>query len=432
MSYSTNNISELQKQIAPSVYGEIDLDIQPERFRTALGENSQKKGDKHVEAQLANKEQVELFRQLTLMGDPIADAYAALIPDIGIKKARAMLDQAVEQGIDTVTDAPQELKNFMAALEEVPEWLDWNNIERSAKNQRLPAALGFDIGIRVAFMLTYFNGYQGLPMIMTGTLSSESAAKRMKETTSTFRIATLPGAMQRDGEAFKSAAMVRLMHAMVRGNLLRRQDKWDYEVYGVPIPQVDQMGAALMPNYMLAKRALKQRRDFTRREMRIIDQTRYLAFLLGMHDQFLSANPKQIVDTWQMCQATLKHKFDPRTKDLNTATLTAYRRPNESWFNKSAHRLEVKASKFIYTTMFGKKATKQMGVTSNISDALALVAMGLPIGIKIVSLGILGFLPGGKWVDDYAISELRRQLDMDGKAEYATDSSQYKMDASAS
>ncbi len=429
MSYSSRNISELQVAIAPKVYGDIDLNIQPERFRTTLGENSRKKGNSIIEAKLADKNEVEFFRQLTLMGDPIADAYAVLIPEIGMKKARAMLEQALEHGIDSVEDAPQELKNFIAALEEQPEWLDLNEIEKVNHKLRLPVALGFDIGIRVAFMLTYFNGYQGLPMIMTGTLSSESAAKRMKETTSTFRIAVLPHAMSRKGEAFKSAAMVRLMHAMVRTNLLRKKDKWDYQVYGVPIPQVDQMGAALMGNYRMAKLALKQKRKFNKYELRLVNQARYLAFLLGLHDQFLSDDPQQIVHTWQMCQATLKHKFDPRTKDLNEATLAAYRRPNQSAFNQFVHRLEVKSSKFLYTTLFGRKATRQMGVTSNLSDALALGLLGVPVGLKIAVLGILQFLPSGKWVDQYAITLLRKQLDMDGKAEYLTDEKKYQMNA---
>src|SRR5690606_17312429 len=129
--------------------------------------------------------------------------------------------------------------------------------------------------------------------------------------------------------------------------------------------QVDQMGAALMGNYRMAKIALKQKRAFNKHEMHLVNQARYLAFLLGMHDQFLSADPKQIVDTWQMCQATLRHKSDPRSKDLNEATLAAYRRPTQSLFDRWVHTLEVKSSKFIYTSMFGKQTTRQMGVTSN-------------------------------------------------------------------
>ena len=32
--------------------------------------------------------------------------------------------------------------------------------------------------------------------------------------------------------------MVRLMHSMVRANVLRRPRDWDLKVYGIPIPQV--------------------------------------------------------------------------------------------------------------------------------------------------------------------------------------------------
>jgi len=40
MSYSTQDITQLQKSLAPEVYGGLDLDIVPERFRTELGDGS--------------------------------------------------------------------------------------------------------------------------------------------------------------------------------------------------------------------------------------------------------------------------------------------------------------------------------------------------------------------------------------------------------
>ena len=109
MSYSTHEISQLQKAIAPSVYGPLDLDLVPERFRSELGANSIVKDNPRIQALLADPQKVELFRQLTLMGDPLADAFAALIPQLGYPRARAMLDQAAAHGVDTVKDAPQEL-----------------------------------------------------------------------------------------------------------------------------------------------------------------------------------------------------------------------------------------------------------------------------------------------------------------------------------
>ena len=48
------------------------------------------------------------------------------------------------------------------------------------------------------------------------------------------------------------------MHAMVRYNLLHDSELWDPAVYGVPIPQVDQMGAALLTSFRLAQLALER------------------------------------------------------------------------------------------------------------------------------------------------------------------------------
>lgn len=427
MGYSSHNISALQKALAPSVYGPLDLNITPERFRTELGANSIKANDKRIQALLADKDKVEFFRQLTLMGDPLADAFAALIPKLGFPKARAMIDQAAAHGVASVKDAPQELIDLMASMEQEPDWVDWELIDRATEDARLIGAFAGDAIMRVAFMMTYVNGYQGLPMVITGALTGESAAKRMKETTSTFKLATLPGALRKGGVAYQSAVKVRLMHAMVRTNLLKRPQQWDYPVYGVPIPQVDQMGAALGFNYLMALRALKKGGSFNKPMRAAVEQARYLAHLLGMHDQFLSADPKQIVETWQMCQATLRHKFDPRGRDLNTATINAYRRPGHSALDKLLHNLDVQATRFMYTKMVGRRTAETMGIHSPATDALSFVAEFGPIGVGFGAMALLKKLPAGRqWVDRFAIQQVKKQLQTYGEAEYKTDATQYK------
>ena len=430
MSYSTHEISLLQKTLAPAVYGPLDLDIQPERFRTELGANSIVRDNPRIQALLADPQKVELFRQLTLMGDPLADAFAALIPQLGYPKARAMLDQAAAHGIASVPDAPQELIDLMQSVEQEPAWVDWDKIEYAAENARLLTAMAGEAIIRVAFMMTYVNGYQGLPMVITGALTSASAAKRMKETISTFKMATLPGALKRGGVAYQSAVKVRVMHAMVRTSLLKRPQQWDYNVYGVPIPQVDQMGAALGFNYMMALYALKNGGKFNKQMGAAVEQARYLAHLLGMHDQFLSNDPKQIAETWQMCQATLRHQFDPRGKDLNGATLNAYRRPGKGWFDRLAHQLDVRSTRFMYSRMVGRRTASTMGVDASRTDALDFAAVMAPAGLGFGALSLLRNLPGGRdFIDSYCIREIERQLASEGPAEYRTNEKEYKAGA---
>ncbi|RLT96758.1 oxygenase MpaB family protein [Ketobacter sp.] len=430
MTYSTRDVSKLQKSIAPAVYGDVDLDITPERFRTELGENSIVKDNPRIQALLEDSDKVEFFRQLTLMGDPLADAFAAIIPELGYKKARAMLDKAAEEGIAKVPEAPKELVDLMTAVETVPEWVDWTKIEKACENNRLFTALGGEAIMRVAFMMTYVNGYQGLPMVITGALTSDSAAKRMRETTSTFKLATLPGALRRGGEAYQSAVKVRVMHAMVRTSLLKRPQVWDYSVYGTPIPQVDQMGAALGFNFMMAKKALKNGGKFSAAEACAVEQARYLAYLLGMHDQFLSNDPKQIVETWNMCQATLRHKFDERGRDLNAATMEAYQRRGGHWYDRVVHRLDQKASRWMYNRMVGRKTADTMGVHEEKTDLLAFAAMFAPIGLGVGALSLLKKVPGGReWVDRFATREVENQLNIAGRAEYRTNEADYKMES---
>lgn len=427
MAYSTHDIVGLQKSLAPTVYGPLDLSIVPERFRTELGQNSTLRGNPRIAALLADTQKVELFRQLTLMGDPLADAFAATIPSIGMGRAHALVEQAAVHGIDSVDDPSPELVALFRSMEDVPDWVDFDRIERAAEDSRLVTALAGEAIIRVAFMMTYVNGYQGLPMVITGALTSESAAKRMKETVSTFKMAGLPGALRRGGAAYRSAAMVRVMHAMVRTTLLRRKEAWDYGVYGVPIPQVDQMGAALPISYRLAQVALRGNGRFGDLAMGSVSLSRYLASLLGMHDQFLSDDPAQIVETWQMCQATLRHRFDPRGKQLNDATVNAYRRRSSKPLDRAIHAVDVGATRYVYTQMVGRSTARAMGIDAGPKDALATAAEMLPIGLGISALSVAKKLPGARrWIDARAIAEIERQLAKDGPAEYKTDESSYR------
>jgi hypothetical protein len=432
MAYSRLDISTMQKEIAPEIYNKIDLDFMPERFRTTLDSNPDGMfrwvNPEVPKRFLQDKEEVEIYRQLTLMGDPIADAFAAKFNEIGFANARAMLDKALDQGIDSVPDAPQELIRLIEELHKEPEWIDWPAIERFHKRMRVVNAVTQEYMMRIAFMMTYMNGYQGLPMIMTGQLTGESAAGRMKETTSTFKMATLPNAMRPGGVAFKSAAKVRVMHAMVRMNLLKHKDKWNFEVYGVPIPQVDQMGAALGFNFMSSLMSVKTKKPFNRNQKDGIEASRYLASLLGLHDYFLSDQRGEIIKSWSMLGATLRDKVDPRSTALNQATLHAYTRTGHSLADKFMHMIDVRNTRFLYTKLVGKEKATEMGVEAKLLDPLSTVALAAIIGSRLAVLYTIRLFPGGKnWVNNWAIKETLRQLDMAGEAQYKTDEKQYSM-----
>jgi len=432
MAYSRLDISNMQREIAPDIYNNIDLDFMPERFRTEA--DSDPNGmfrwvNPEVPKRfLKDKEEVEIYRQLTLMGDPIAYAFAVKFSEIGFANARAMLDKALDEGIEAVPEAPIELVRLIEELHKEPEWINWEAMERFHKRMRVVSAVTQEYMMRIAFMMTYMNGYQGLPMIMTGQLTGESAAGRMKETTSTFKMATLPDAMRPGGVAFKSAAKVRVMHAMVRMNLLKHKDKWDFEIYGVPIPQVDQMGAALGFNFISSIMSVKRKKPFSRHQQDGIEASRYLASLLGLHDYFLSDQRGEIIKSWSMLGVTLRDKVDPRSKELNRATLHAYTRTGQNIIDKLMHGLDVRNTRFLYTKLVGKEKADEMGVEAKLLDPLSSLALGIIIGSKLAGLYSIRLLPGGKaWVNNWAINETRRQLNLAGEAKYKTDEQEYSM-----
>ncbi|HUO00091.1 MAG TPA: oxygenase MpaB family protein, partial [Bradyrhizobium sp.] len=207
---------------------------------------------------LANKERVALIKAYTLHGDPVADAYAALIPQYGFQRLVAMLQEACERGVENVPSAPPELARFIGEMERFPVWLDAKLIEQGARIERNAYAHRAPFIIRGGLIATFMNKYAALPMALTGGMSSKSAAHRVNETAVFFTQTVMPDVLNRHGAAFKAAAMVRLMHSMVRFNILSRGNRWDVKTYGIPIPQVDQMPAGLMSIFIIAQKVLRQ------------------------------------------------------------------------------------------------------------------------------------------------------------------------------
>lgn len=230
-----------QRDELPVMYGGIDFDARPERLALELADESDLPTFVKItrEELLADTELIDTLVAATMLGDVVCDAYVARMPEFGMQRMIEMVRVACSKGVDAVADAPPELAAFFASMETVPDWIDFDLIERGARAERVTAALAAPFGIRGAFLATFINEYAALPMAITGSLSDKRAARRVNETASFFATTVLPGGMLRNGPGFEAAAMVRLMHSMVRFNALRKTNKWDSQRFGIPIPQVD-------------------------------------------------------------------------------------------------------------------------------------------------------------------------------------------------
>jgi len=423
-----------QKEKNPAMYGAVDFSLVPERFTATPGDSTALTG-KYADlrpALLADDARVEMIRAYSMMGDIVADRYAALMHQHGFRGLVGMLVLACDKGVDAVPDAPQELIDFIGDMERVPEWLDMEMVEEGARLDRNSAANLAPFTIRGAFIATFMNKYAALPMAITNTLSSQTSARRVKETATFFSTTVLPGALERFGPGFKAAAMVRLMHSMVRANVLRRQKDWDMSVYGIPIPQVDQMPAGLISVFLMSYEILEKGRNyFTREERARVELARYRCFLLGLPEDLLADTPEGIIDLMTARGGTLRAGYDDATcGELLRATMAADLKADDSLKSRIYEKFERSFAKlfFIKSFMDGNKAkAAAIGVEMSKTEAVLAVLSTLFVVGRMRAYRVAARIPGIRSIADRRlIAKIRAQLARYGHAEFTTDSSNYR------
>jgi hypothetical protein len=420
-----------QRDLQPALYGEFDFDRPPDRLATEPDVDSALPTWVADRAPILEDDRVlELISTATMLGDVVADPYAALMSTHSVAGLIDMLKAACRHGIEAVPGAPPELESFIGAMEATPEWIDFDLVREGARQERIPAALLAPFITRGAFIATFTNTYAALPMALTGALSGKRAARRVNETASFFAVTTLPGALDRYGPGFEAAAMVRLMHSMVRYNALKKSDKWDTAIYGIPVPQVDQMPAGMIGQYLLARKARQQgRTEFTAEERAAIEFARYRCFLLGLPEELLPAEPADIIHVMHARSALLRHGFDDVCRDLVQGTMAAYLRPDTTLFDRCAEAVEKSFSKLTFVRTFcgnDRDVAQAMGVSLGSMD-LVRVALTAPFIIgRFTAVQQASRLPVLRDITDaYVIALLKLRLATYGKPEFTSDAAHY-------
>lgn len=430
--YSDSVLAQQEK--VAGIYGDVDFSFLPERYVNdmSVADKLPPRFKAYAERAVSDSARVECIRNYTMMGDNVADAYAALIPEYGFRTLVSMLDDACDKGIEAVANAPQELVAFIRAMEATPDWVDMDLVEQGARQERVPLATISPLVIRGAFIATFMNKYTALPMTMTGTLSDSKSARRVFETASFFTATAMPGAMHRFGAGFKAAAKVRLMHSMVRFNIMRT-GQWDVATYGIPIPQVDQMPAGLIGIFLLSFKLLaKGREEFTAEERARVEMARYRCFLLGLPQELLGETPQEIVDLMMARTVSLREEFDDDTcGELVRGTMEANLSSDHSLGGRLHEWMERGFSKFFLIRNFcNGKASRaaEIGVNYEWQDKLAAGTAMAYVLASSAYYKIGMSIPGVRDVlDQRLVKKLARLLNSYGHADYVTDASQYKV-----
>jgi hypothetical protein len=164
-------------------------------------------------------------------------AWKALRPLKG--RGKQMQDQAIREGIDSVSDAPDELKALFAQVDEVPDWVDWDQLERGAiaywrAGVLVPIVLGYS---SVGFGYYSYGGTKALNFTRL-LIEPDRAGARMTETLRWIATVTAPGNMRRDRAGFAYSIRVRMVHSAVRFGV-SRSPKWQWNDWGLPITNTD-------------------------------------------------------------------------------------------------------------------------------------------------------------------------------------------------
>ncbi len=239
-------------------------------------------------------------------GDVEMDALVAWMYDSDTAAARKMFKQAMEQGVDSIADAPEPLRHFFNTIEKTPAWLD-----KALLNEGMLFIHGTglastyvlrDLALMGGYLLSGFNQ----SLVMTGALN-RGTKQRVAETGKWWMDCTTPNGLERFGDGFKTTLHVRMVHALVRRNLAARPD-WDSSEWALPISQIDMVATYLGFSVVMLGGLRMLGIPVTPRESKaVMHLWSYACWLMGVEEKWL-------VFTEREAMVLLYHTFMTQSK----------------------------------------------------------------------------------------------------------------------
>ncbi|OBF17876.1 oxygenase MpaB family protein [Mycobacterium sp. ACS4331] len=363
--------------------------------------------------------QHESFRRYADLGDPLADAVVAMIQRLPTGVGRAMFETAVEQGIDAVPDAPDELRAFFAAVDDQPYWLDYDKLDLAARVSMRTGVVGIGLALPgLALTGGYLASKADKPLVGTGDLY-RMAPRRLNETATWYIDVTSPGGLRRFAPGFTGTVRVRLMHALVRAAMNRRDD-WDYDEWDTPVNQVQLAGTLML--FSLANLAGCQAMGmrFSERERdAVFHFWRYVGLLMGVHPELV---PTSEADTWRLFWLEADTEFEPDEDSLRLAQALHANR-HEGLVTELARAYLSSYSRLI----LGKSNADRLGLVDNKALQAAVLATSAVNRV----LDLRRVVPGMTWLSEELGQRARQGLVTRGMAVTGGDRSYGRHDALA-
>lgn len=342
-------------------------------------------------------------------GDLLFDAWLEEAKSLP-KQGMPLFKQALEQGIDTVSDAPNTLKALFEQAQTIPDWLDNERLLcGSHALERYPIIQGLILQ-SVSLMGGYSLPALAQPLIETGALSL-SPVSRMARTLGFIAAVTIPRGLALNKVGHKQALRVRMVHGVVRANLAN-SNKWDFKRFGVPINQSDLIATNMMFSLVVIHGLLKFNCSISDDEQEgILHLWRYVAYLLGIDDALM---PKTQAESNQWLYAYLvTQKMDAKSARPLAQSLHQLPPLIETfpWKKKAIFEQGLRAS--VTRLFWGDEVCDDLGLPNSSIANQAMKSMMLSQG---VSEFLQRYLSPITWLMDASAKRYRDYV----KAQYLT------------
>lgn len=262
---------------------------------------------KHLEMPMIASDYDRWLFDAAWEGDPLMDAVVEMFNRLPSGQGRKMFLQAIDQGIDSLENPPQELVDLFVQLDHIPEWLDWEKVNDGVMMLDKASYLGIMLGVTLGSLATAGSHSISNAVGMTGRFQ-KNIINRSLESVAFYAQTGCKDGLRRFGPGFKAAVNVRLMHAMVRAKMVKSTegDLFDYATYGNPMNQLDT--AFGIPFFGLQIGLCEKvfghpvsERDLEGLRM----QWTYIGYLMGVRNDIVPRSAEQNFYLLDLCWATL-------------------------------------------------------------------------------------------------------------------------------
>lgn len=218
-------------------------------------------------------------------GEPGAVTYRELSQALEMGSAGLREREAAGEDVAPV------LIEYLDTLEDTPDWVDWEQIERGQKAYLKFGQNAADVLLQLSLIGGYrFGGPTDL-LVETGGLTGGTTLRRLAETQHWATKLAFPGLIYPHAEAWRLTGHVRAMHAVVNESI---ESRWDIEQWGLPINQTDLASTLGLFDAVVLLGVRTLGVPISRQESRdIMHLWRYVGWMLGVDEDFLVESERQ-------------------------------------------------------------------------------------------------------------------------------------------